>query len=309
MPQNEAQQQLANKLLEMVVAGRPPWRQPWEGGNGSPFTIPRNGTTHNRYNGFNIPILWAAADEKGYQTHSWASYKQWQDAGHQVRRGEKGTQIGYYNTLIKEDGEDEKKIPFLRVSSVFNEFQLEGFEPPQIIDRPSLVESLDNVERFIGNIGATIRYGGERAFYSITGDYIQMPPQVLFNSSEYQTATEAFYSTELHELGHLTGHKSRCDRQFGKRFGDGAYAFEELVAEMTSAFACAELGITDGPQPHHADYLANWMDMGKIDPTMFMKAASEASKAFAWMELQQNKSEMLNVIGRAVGGQPQARLQ
>ncbi|MBX0289742.1 ssDNA-binding domain-containing protein [Hymenobacter sp. HSC-4F20] len=286
----------------MVQSGRPPWRQPWEGGNGSPFSLPRNGTTGNRYNGFNIPILWDAADKKGYQTHNWASYKQWAEQGKQVRRGEKGTQIGYYNTLIKEDGDDEKKIPFLRVSSVFNEQQLEGFKPPQIIERPSLVERLDNVEQFIGNIGADIRYGGERAFYSITGDYIQMPPKVLFISSKHQTATEGFYSTELHELGHLTGHKSRCDRQFGKRFGSEAYAFEELVAENCSAICCAELGITDGPQPHHADYLANWMEMGRLDSTMFMKAWSEASKAFAWMEMQQTKGEMLNTISKAVGG-------
>ncbi|TGE04608.1 DUF1738 domain-containing protein [Hymenobacter fodinae] len=293
----------------MVMEGRPPWRKPWEGGSEFPFTIPHNATTGNRYNGFNIPILWDAADKLGYQTHNWASYKQWQEAGKQVRRGEKGTTIGYYNTLIKVDGEDEKKIPFLKTSAVFNEYQLEGFEGPQIIERPSLVERLDHVERFIGNTGADIRYGGGRAFYSLTGDYIQMPPACDFLQTEHQTATEAFYSTEAHELTHSTGHKSRCDRQFGKRFGDHAYAFEELVAEIGSAFFCAEMGIADGPQPHHADYLANWMEMGKQDPAAFLKAASEASKAFHWMELQQSKGEILNAIGRAVGGQQQAKLQ
>lgn len=284
----------------MIEAGRPPWRKPWEGGSEFPFTLPKNGTTGNRYNGFNIPILWDAADKKGYLTHNWASYKQWADKGQQVRRGEKGTTIGYYDMLVRGEGDDEQKIPFLKTSAVFNEHQLEGFKDPEIIERPSLVERLGHVEQFITNTQAKIEYGGDRAFYSLSGDYIQMPKPEAFLSTDYQTATEAFFSTEAHELTHLTGSKGRCDRQFGKRFGDHAYAFEELVAELGSAFFCAELGIVDGPQPHHADYLANWVEMGKQDAAAFMKAASEASKAFHWMEMQQSKGDMLGVNGGAI---------
>ena len=102
---------------------------------------------------------------------------------------------------------------------------------------------------------AKLEHGGERAFYRPSTDHIQMPDEGLFCGTDRMTRGEAYYAVLVHELTHWTGAKHRLDRQMGKRFGDSAYAAEELVAEIGSAFLCAELGITQDIRVDHAQYL------------------------------------------------------
>jgi antirestriction protein ArdC len=130
---------------------------------------------------------------------------------------------------------------------------------------------LSHVDAVIASTGADIRIGGEMAFYSPSHDFIQVPPQQAY----FEPIN--WHRTVLHELGHHSGHVSRLNRNFSGRFGGEAYAREELVAELCSAFLCAELGVR--PTVRHADYLGAWLDVLKGDNRAIFQAASMASKA------------------------------
>ena len=110
-----------------------------------------------------------------------------------------------------------------------------------------------------------------------------MPDRHRFIGTETSTATEGWYSTLLHELTHWTGASHRMDRTFGKRFGDDAYAMEEMVAELGAAFLCGDLGITAEPRPDHAAYIENWLRILKADRKAIFTAASAANKAAEYL--------------------------
>ncbi len=175
--------------------------------------------------------------------------------------------------------------------SVFNVAQVDGYEPDEaeapVTDRP-LVERLEHAEAFVTATGAQRMNGVDRAFYRPSTDAIYMPPIEAFTGSDTSTPQEAYYGTLLHELTHWTGAEPRCNRQFGKRFGDDAYAAEELVAELGAAFMSAGLGITSEPRADHAQYIESWLRVMKGDKRAIFTAASKASAAVAYCEGLQN---------------------
>jgi antirestriction protein ArdC len=138
-------------------------------------------------------------------------------------------------------------------------------------------ERIAHAEEFFNRIGADLRHGGNRAFYTFNDDYIQMPPFAAFNDNV------SYYSILAHEHTHWTAKESRCDRQLGKRFGDHAYAAEELIAELGAAFTCAHLGLSAEPREDHAQYLASWLKVLKADSRAIFTAASKAQQATDWM--------------------------
>ena len=161
---------------------------------------------------------------------------------------------------------------------------MDGYQPP-VIDAPTVIPMtpIEQAEAFVAATGAQIDYGGTRAFYRPSTDSIQLPPREAFIGSPTSTPAESYYSTILHELTHWTSAESRCNRQLGKRFGDQAYAMEELVAELGAAFLCADLHITDEPRVDHAQYLASWLSVMKEDKKAIFTAASKASEAAAYL--------------------------
>jgi antirestriction protein ArdC len=122
-----------------------------------------------------------------------------------------------------------------------------------------------------------LQLGGNQAFYSPATDHIQMPPFGAFADNV------SYYSTLAHEHTHWTAPTARCDRQLGKRFGDNAYAAEELIAELGAAFTCAHLGLSTEPREDHAQYLASWLRVLKADSKAIFTAASKAQHATDWM--------------------------
>jgi len=132
-------------------------------------------------------------------------------------------------------------------------------------------QPIGEAEELLYLSGATIRHGGNRAFYSPSEDLIQMPPQSWFPE------VEGYYGVALHELTHWTGHPSRLDRQLGRRHGIDAYAFEELIAEMGAAFLCAYCGLPG--RLEHASYIDHWLDALKRDKRLIFVAAGAAQKA------------------------------
>ena len=274
---------ITDKIIAELEKGERPWMKPWNAEHAAgKITRPLryNGLP---YSGINVVMLWAEAMEKGYNAPLWMTFKQAQELGGHVKKGEHGSLVVYANTLTKTEtnettGEDEEhKIPFMKGYTVFNVEQIDdlpahyyAMQAPQL----ETAQRLDHAEQFFKNLRADIRYGGNRAFYAISSDYVQMPPFEFFKDPE------SFYATQLHECTHWTRHPTRLDRDFGrKKWGDEGYAMEELVAELGSAFLSADLGLTPEVRDDHAAYLAGWLKVLKEDKRAIFSAAAHAQKA------------------------------
>jgi antirestriction protein ArdC len=225
----------------------------------------------------NIVSLWVSAEARGYSTPIWATYRQWADLGAQVRKGKKSSLVIFYKEYDADanpdDAKDDGKRRVARASYVFNASQVDGFALPGTPEPLGPVERIAAADRFIANTDARIEHGGERAFYRPSTDHIQMPDEGLFCGTDTMSRSEGYFATLVHELTHWTSPGHRLARDLGKRFGDSAYAAEELVAEIGSAFLCAELGITQDTRPDHAQYLAHWMKLLKDDSRAIFTAA------------------------------------
>ena len=259
-------------IIEEMERGAVPWVRPWKTDRHNVGSVmPGNAITGRSYSGINIPILWASAGSNGFPSHAWLTFKQAQDHGAQVRKGERGTHVVFTKPIVFKGEDDEiEKRSMLREYTVFNVTQVEGlmFEQRPLPPAPERIAAAD---AFIAATDATLRHGGDRACFIPALDLINLPPASSFKS------TESYYSTALHELGHWSGHKPRLDRNLSGRFGTRAYAAEELVAEFTAAFLCAHLGITG--ELRHAGYLADWLDLLRHDDRAIFTAASKASQA------------------------------
>ena len=277
---------VTDRILADLAQGVRPWMKPWsashtEGKISRPLRF--NGTP---YRGMNVLLLWGEVLDRGYQAPIWMTYKQAQELGGQVRKGEAGALVVYADRFTKTEtgdkGEDiERQIPFMKGYTVFNVEQIDGL-PAQYRPAPSpalpALALHQAAEGFFAATGATVHHGGNRAFYSPARDLIQLPPAEAFKDAESYAATKA------HELIHWTGHTSRNAREFGKRFGDDAYAFEELVAELGAAFLCADIGITPEIRDDHAAYLDHWLQVLKQDKRAIVSAASHAQRAADYLQ-------------------------
>ena len=261
---------VTNNIIAKLEQGIAPWIKPWQAGSTG---ADRNAISKKEYQGVNRLILGMS----GYSSPVWASFKQWQDLGATVKKGERGTQIVFYSQVAKKEIKENDPNPenstyaMLKAYYVFNIDQVEGIEyekpAPQLPD----FNPIPALEDRIAKTGAQISHGGGRAFYRPSTDSITLPEKNTFISENH------YYATALHELTHWSGAPHRLDRTKGKRFADTAYAFEELVAEMGAAFLCADYGIEGELQ--HADYIGNWLQCLKNDNKAIFYAAALAQKA------------------------------
>ncbi|MEN7538794.1 ArdC family protein [Aurantiacibacter flavus] len=276
--------EVTNRVIAELEAGRVPWVQPWDA-SACGCSLPENGATGRRYSGINILILWAAVMERGYGVQRWLTFRQAQTLGGNVRKGENGICICYADRFTPkneaERAQDEQRearqIAFLKRFTVFNVDQCEGL-PEALTEVPeqlSEAEAVPAAHALIRASGADFRVGGVEAYYAPAGDFAAVPEQRAFPDPIN------WYRTALHELGHWTGHHSRLDRDQSGTFGSAAYAREELVAEMASAFTCAALSIR--PSVRHADYVGAWLAVLREDERAIFRAASAASKATDWL--------------------------
>jgi antirestriction protein ArdC len=259
------------------------WRMPWHTSGKYAFS-PINVVSKKPYRGINTVCLWAAAQAKGYEDGSWGTYQQWQERGAHVRKGEKATLVVFWkfahDSAESDDGEAPKAsgshLLFTRGYSVFNAAQVDGYTPKPDAER-SLLGRIAQAEEFFSAVGADVRHGGNQAFYAPLTDHIQMPPFQAFRESA------GYYSVLAHEHTHWTANASRCNRELGKRFGDAAYAAEELIAELGAAFTCAHLGLSTVPREDHAQYIQSWLKVLRTDSRAIFTAASKAQQATDWL--------------------------
>lgn len=279
-PREDVYSRVTNRIIADLEKGVRTWERPWSADNTSGNIIRPLRSTGEPYKGVNILLLWGAAIENGYQTAHWFTYKQASALGAQVRKGEKGSMVVYADRFTKTEqndkGEDvERAIPFMKAYTVFNAEQIDGL-PAHFLVKPEPakpVERLTHAEAFLDATGATVRHGGNKAFYAPSQDIIQLPPRESFVSQE------SYISTRAHETTHWTSHPTRLNRELGKRFGDHAYAAEELIAEMGAAFLCADLAIKPQERDDHAAYIGHWLTVLKADKRAIFTAASQAQAA------------------------------
>ncbi len=285
---------VTDSIVKQLEQGVRPWMKPWNAEHAAGRITRPLRFNGKPYSGINILMLWAAAEEAGYTCPLWLTYQQSKELGGHVKKGEHGSLVVYASTFKKSEADDtggevEREIPFLKQYSVFNAEQCEGLPDHYYAtkEKPSsTIERVEQADRFFKNLNAEIREGGDKAFYTISHDYVRMPFLETFRDSESHAATLA------HELCHWTRHPSRLNRDFGrKRFGDEGYAMEELVAELGSAFLCADLNITPELRADHAEYLATWLRVLKDDKRAIFTAASHASKAVEFMHGLQPNAE------------------
>lgn len=259
-------QSITDQIITAIESGIAPWRRPWVNGIDATLPTRSNGET---YRGINVLLLWTERDIKGYASNRWYTYKQASDLGGHVRKGAKSSMVVYFNTFEKEDNGKTKKIPFLRYYNVFNGDLIDGLDREE---SPSVNpdDRIQQAERFIEATHACIQHGGDRACYIPSIDQINMPDYDRFTSGL------GYYSTCMHELAHWTGHHSRLDRKFGS--GDD-YAFEELIAEISSCFVGARLGIAPDVRPENASYIHSWLQRLKNDKRYIFRASSAAQSA------------------------------
>ena len=225
------------------------------------------------------------ARKHSHSSDEWATYRQWNELGAQVRKGERSTIVvfwKFFDSETEELQEDTDETParprwFARAYHVFNAAQVDGYQATPEKQLPES-ERIAQAEAFFNAIPATIQYGGGRAYYSPSGDYIQMPPFAQFKSAE------KYASVLCHELSHWSGAKSRLNRDLSGRFGDASYAMEELVAQISAAFLCADLEIRSEPSADDAAYLSSWLKALRTDRRAIFTAASKAQEAANYLK-------------------------
>jgi len=269
-------QSVTDRMIAALEAGTVPWQSPYLGALG----LPQNFTTRKAYRGINVWLLALA----GYSSPFWTTYKQAQDLGGNVRKGEKGSLVVKYGTFETEDqdsGEVAQRM-YLKGYTVFNACQIEGIEFPQPETRSVPLDSCEEARKIVAGMPnrPTIKHGTTNAFYQPGTDTVSMP------NIENMTSPEAYFSTLHHELVHSSGAEHRLNRKSlvenkGMHASKQTYAEEELVAEMGAAFLNAHAGIFEDQSENSAAYLAGWLKAlkGSDAKTWVIRAASQAQKA------------------------------
>lgn len=306
-------QVLTDKLIEQLEAGTAPWQKPWDAREGGE-RLPYNPTTEKPYRGANSLYLTAVAADKGYADPRWATYKQAEAEGWQVRKGEKGSLVEYWKfsetkpeldakgkPVIGEDGQPKTvevmlESPRVFRAVVFNAQQMDNV--PELSKAPRMYEwdPMERAEQIMKSSGAKVFHDqNDRAFYSPSKDEIHLPARDQFKD---QTA---YYSTALHELGHWTGHESRLKREFGGAFGSAEYAKEELRAELSSYFMADKLGVPHEPG-QHAAYVKSWVKVLQEDKNEIFRAARDAEKITEYVLALDRQRERGQDVGQELGG-------
>ena len=286
-PRTDLYADVTNKIIAAIESGATTYTLPWQRVPG----MPKNVASNRSYRGINTLLLWLIGNEKGYTMPYWATFKQWCDLGHPVRKGEKSATVVFWKQLAEHDAEhsdssseadngDNRRPILARAYHVFNASQVEDFTPPNVT-LLSETERAAKAEAFFNRLPIQVTHEGDRAYYRPSTDSVHLPEFSLFKESN------SYYATRGHESVHATGAKHRLNRDLTGRFGSDSYAVEELVAELGAAFLCADLGLSLEPRLDHAGYIESWLKVLKGDTRAIFTAAGKAQAAVDWLHAQQ----------------------
>jgi antirestriction protein ArdC len=272
---------VTSAIVTAIEGGVGQYHMPWTVRQDKGFS-PISVGSAKPYRGINTLVLWAQSQSKGYGSALWGTYQQWQSLGGQVRKGEHGSPVVYWGSFETQTGEYDEtshRRLFAKGYTVFNIEQVDGCRLPKRFEpKLSQNERIARAEEFFASAGVQVRDGGNRAYYRPdTPEAVYMP-----GFDQFPDCVN-YYSVLAHETTHWTSHASRCDRQLGKRFGDDAYAVEELIAELGSAYTMARLELELSPREDHAQYIQSWLKVLKADKRAIFTAASKAQQAADWL--------------------------
>ena len=278
---------VTQQIITAIEDGTATHSMPWHSISG----LPKNLASDRAYRGINTLLLWLIGNQRGYRTPYWATFRQWLELGHPVRKGEKSATVVFWKDLrgfgqadaVSADGDSESRPRFVaRAYHVFNAAQVEDYIVP---DMPVLGEAERDqaAEAFFASLPLSVTHGGSSAFYRPSTDEICLPAYADFRSAN------AYYATRGHESVHATGAKTRLDRDLTGRFGSESYAVEELIAELGAAFLCADLALAPELRNDHAGYVESWLKVLKGDKRAIFTAAAKAQQAVDW--LHSNRGE------------------
>lgn len=266
---------VTERITKALGTGVVPWRKPWNA------VEPMNAVSKHAYRGINYFLLALAP----YRDSRWLSFRQAKELGGHVRRGEEATLVIFWKRWeVGDETQDERQrkrsVPLLRHYFVFNAEQCDGIRLPPLdapveVTNPQKIEAAERLIKAVPDLPA-IRVAGDQAFYLPSQDRVQIPDQTRFRD------LGSYYATLFHELGHATGHRMRLNRPGiveGARFGSEVYSREELVAELTSAFCCAHLGLDNSLVENAASYINGWLKALKSDSKALVVAAANAQRA------------------------------
>ncbi|MGR9355118.1 ArdC family protein [Rhizobium leguminosarum] len=280
---------ITDKIIAALNEGVRPWVQPWNNKHLAGRVSRPSRHNGEPYSGINVLLLWSEAMARGYASSTWMTFRQAQELGACVRKGETGSMVVYANRISKTEtdgagNEIERDIPFLKAYTVFNVEQIDGLGD-QYADAHDggTARSIDRIahaDAFFAATGAVIRHGGDKAFYAPGPDIIQMPPIETFRD------VESYYATLAHESVHWVGATHRLNRDLSRYTKDRTErAREELIAELGAVFLAADLGIVPEmePRPDHASYLASWLSILKNDKRFIVQAAAQAQRSVTFL--------------------------
>ena len=264
-------EQVTERIAALLEKGTVPWRKPWKAQSG----LPRNLVSKKAYRGINVLLLHAMS----YESPFWLTFRQAQELGGSVRKGEKACPVVFWKQHEVEDKEtgETQKIPMMRFYYVFNVSQCDGLKNiPAPVETPfSAPTKPEEIVAFMPK-RPEIKHGMRKAFYSPREDIIAMPDRERFDDEA------GYYATLYHEMTHSTGHRSRLNRPTlteSEGFGSNPYCKEELIAEMGAAFLCGQAGIAERTEENSAAYIQNWLEALKNDKSLIVQAAGQAQKA------------------------------
>jgi antirestriction protein ArdC len=288
-PRSDIYATITSKLLAAIEASPGDPVMPWQRGGTQP-ALPTNAVTGQAYRGVNILSLWVSALERGYASGEWATLRQLNEKGARVRKGEKASPIVFYKEITvaaEPDGDggeaETERRRFARGYWVFAAEQVDGYQPATALP-PNPIARIAAAEAYFAATGAKVIVGGAQACYRRSTDTIHMPDEARFIAIDGRSRTEAWYAVLGHEATHWAGAPHRLNREFGKRFGDDAYCFEEASAEIGAAFLCTKLGIAIEPHPDHACYIDHWLKVMKAEPRAIFAAAAKAQEAVTYLD-------------------------
>lgn len=290
-------QAITDRILDSLKKGHLPGvGRPWDSSERMP-SIPCNAASGRQYSGINVPLLWSAAEARGFSQDRWLTFRQAKEAGGTVRKGEKSTLACFYKPMKREvtdvNGEPEldeegnpkeRHFAILRGFNLFNVDQCDGL-PEEITNPPeNSVEGFNNVDAlddFISGCGIKVVHSLDRdqAAYYPRQDRVLLPAKERFHGAD------EYYSIALHELTHASGHVTRLARigiTDPHPFGSERYAMEELVAQLGSAFLCGHFGVCN--EAFDAAYIASWIQALEADKKAIFRASGAARLAAEYLK-------------------------
>ena len=283
---------VADDLIARIEDGTAAWTQAWKPGERG---LPHNLLTGKPYRGLNTVRLASTALARGWQDPRWGTYRQIRETGGQVRRGQQGTRLVYWQFEDRRVARDQagrplkdehgkpvyesrpRSRPRARPFWVFNAEQADGLPRPDRSQSPPKWQQHEGAERIIAGSGAVVEHSGDnRACYDLQRDRIILPYREQFPDAP------TYYQTALHELGHWTGHPDRLNRETLTKglehgFASRMYAREELRAEISSMITGVRLNLGHDPS-RHAGYVGGWIEALQDDPREIHRAAKDAQR-------------------------------